>query len=154
MAESKPKTAFEEQFKKIKKLLKTIPQTPGVYKMKDQSGTIIYIGKAKNLKNRVAQYFNTSRSHSIKTKKMVEKIHDIDFIECDGEFEALVLETNLIKEFRPRYNVLMRDDKNYVYIKVSTNEDYPRLSITRKREKRRRPLLWSQVQSRCLRKAL
>lgn len=103
--------------------------------MKDEQDKIIYIGKAKVLKNRVAQYFNASRSHSIKTQKMVEKIRDIDFIECNSEFEALVLETNLIKEHRPKYNVLMRDDKSYVYIKVSVQEDYPRLSIVRRREK-------------------
>jgi excinuclease ABC subunit C len=125
----------DKTFKKIKKLLKSIPASPGVYKMKDEDDGIIYIGKAKVLKNRVAQYFNASRAHSIKTKKMVEKICDIDYIECNTEFEALVLETNLIKEHRPKYNILMRDDKNYVYIKVSVQEDYPRLSIVRRREK-------------------
>lgn len=128
-------SAFEQQFKKIKKLLKTIPEISGVYKMKDEGEKIIYIGKAKNLRHRVAQYFQLSKSQSIKVKKMVEKICDIDYIETNTEFEALVLETNLIKEYRPRYNVLMRDDKNYVYIKVSTNEDYPRISIVRRREK-------------------
>ncbi len=135
MSKEEKKPEEDQTFKKIKKLLKSIPKSPGVYKMKDENGQIIYIGKAKVLKNRVAQYFNASRSHSMKTKKMVEKIHDIDYIECNAEFEALVLETNLIKEHRPRYNILMRDDKNYVYIKVSVQEDYPRLSIVRKREK-------------------
>jgi excinuclease ABC subunit C len=135
MTEKKEITEEEKTFKKIKKLLKSIPESPGVYKMKDINDGIIYIGKAKVLKNRVAQYFNSSRAHSIKTKKMVEKIFDIDYIECTTEFEALVLETNLIKEYRPKYNILMRDDKNYVYIKVTIQEDYPRLSIVRKREK-------------------
>lgn len=124
-----------DHLEKVKKLLKSIPKKPGVYKMKDEQGKIIYIGKAKVLYNRVAQYFQMSKSHSIKVKKMVEKIHDIDTIVTNGEFEALVLETNLIKEHRPRYNVLMRDDKSYVYMKVTTNEDYPKLSIVRRRDK-------------------
>lgn len=135
MAEKREQTEAEKQLQKIKKLLKSVPDSPGVYKMKDQNDQIIYIGKAKVLKNRVAQYFNVSRAHSIKTKKMVEKICDIDYIECTSEFEALVLETNLIKMHRPKYNILMRDDKNYVYIRVSIQEDYPRISIVRKREK-------------------
>lgn len=125
----------EIQLEKIKKLLKTIPQSPGVYQMKDDSGTVIYVGKAKNLRHRVAQYFQLSKAQSIKVKKMVEKVCDVDYIETNSELEALMLETNLIKELRPRYNVLMKDDKNYVYIKVSTHEDYPRLSIVRQREK-------------------
>jgi|CXWL01.1.fsa_nt_gi excinuclease ABC subunit C len=128
------KTA-DAQLEKIKNLLKTIPQTPGVYKMKDETGQIIYVGKAKSLRHRVAQYFQLSKSQSIKVKKMVEKVCDVDYIETNSELEALMLETNLIKEIRPRYNVLMKDDKNYVYIKVSTHEDYPRLSIVRVREK-------------------
>ncbi|MDP3975516.1 MAG: excinuclease ABC subunit UvrC, partial [bacterium] len=120
---------------RIKKLLKTIPESPGVYKMKDEGGTIIYVGKAKNLRHRVAQYFQLGKNQSIKVQKMVEKISDVDFIEVTSELEALVLETNFIKELRPRYNVLMRDDKNYVYIKVHSGEDYPRVSITRQRQK-------------------
>lgn len=129
------KTDQEIQLEKIKKLLKTIPQSPGVYQMKDESGTVIYVGKAKSLRHRVAQYFQLSKGQSIKVKKMVEKVCDVDYIETNSELEALMLETNLIKELRPRYNVLMKDDKNYVYIKVSTHEDYPRLSIVRQREK-------------------
>jgi excinuclease ABC subunit C len=125
----------DDILEKIKNLLKTIPQTPGIYKMKDEKGEIIYVGKAKNLRNRVAQYFQLSKGQSIKVKKMAEKVCDIDYIECNSELEALMLETNIIKELRPRYNVLMKDDKNYVYIKVSTHEDYPRLSLVRKREK-------------------
>lgn len=125
----------EDPLEKIKKLLKTIPLTPGVYKMKDEKGEIIYVGKAKSLRNRVAQYFQLSKGQSIKVKKMVEKVCDVDYIETNSELEALMLETNIIKELRPRYNVLMKDDKNYVYIKVSTHEDYPRLSLVRKREK-------------------
>lgn len=121
---------------KIKALVKNIPQSPGVYQMKDETENIIYIGKAKNLKHRVAQYFG-AQEKSEKTKKMVEKIVDVDVIETNNELEALMLETNLIKQYRPKYNILMRDDKNYVYIKVSTHEDYPRLSIVRKREQDR-----------------
>ncbi len=127
---------MSDTLEKIKSLLKSLPQTSGVYKMKDESGAVIYVGKAKSLRSRVAQYFGAGRDHTIKTKKMVEKICDIEIVETSTEFEALILETNLIKELRPRYNVLMRDDKNYVYIKVSTAEDYPRISIVRKREKK------------------
>jgi len=130
-----PEEQAQAQLNKIKGFLKSIPENPGVYKMKDDQGQIIYIGKAKNLRKRVAQYFQLSKAQSIKVKKMVEKVSEVDYIMTNTEFEALVLETNLIKEYRPRYNVLMRDDKNYVYIKVSTNEDYPRLSIVRKRER-------------------
>jgi len=125
----------QDILEKIKSLLKSLPQTPGVYKMKDEKDEVIYVGKAKNLRHRVAQYFQLSKAQSLKVKKMVEKICDVDYIECNSELEALMLETNLIKELRPRYNVLMKDDKNYVYIKVSTHEDYPRLSLVRKREK-------------------
>ena len=133
--QEKMSDTVDKAFEKIKSILKSLPQTSGVYKMKDEEGKVIYVGKAKNLRSRVAQYFGAGKDHSIKTKKMVEKICDIEIVETSTEFEALILETNLIKELRPRYNVLMRDDKNYVYIKVTTQEDYPRLSIVRKREK-------------------
>jgi excinuclease ABC subunit C len=118
----------------LKHIISKLPSKPGVYKMKDASGGILYIGKAKDLKKRVSNYFQNNKKNA-KTKKLVEQIEDIDFIAVDSELEALILETNLIKEVRPKYNILMKDDKNYVYIKITVNEDYPRIFITRKLEK-------------------
>lgn len=117
---------------KIQQILSSISHSPGVYQMLDKNREIIYIGKAKNLKKRVRSYFQKSKNHAIKTKKMVEKIDDISCIETNSELEALVLETNMIKEHRPKYNILMKDDKNYVYIKI-TNEDFPQIYTVRKR---------------------
>ncbi len=119
----------------IQKILDQLPKSPGIYKMKNEEGRILYVGKAKNLRNRVRSYFQKSKDHSIRTKKMVSQISDIEFIVVDSELEALILETNLIKELRPKYNILMKDDKSYVYIKVTTNEDFPRITIVRQIEK-------------------
>ena len=98
-----------------------LPMTPGVYIMKDKSNKIIYIGKAKKLKNRVGQYFAFKSSHAPKVKKMVESVHDFDYILTDSEFEALVLECSLIKQNMPKYNILLKDDKGYSYIKITPN---------------------------------
>ena len=100
---------------------------PGCYIMKDKSGKIIYIGKAKNLKNRVTSYFRRGQDHLPKVWKMVSNVFDYDFIVTDSEFEALVLECSLIKQYTPKYNILLKDDKGYSYIKI-TDEDYPRIS--------------------------
>jgi len=96
-----------------------LPQTPGVYIMKNKQGKIIYIGKAKKLKNRVSQYFGSQNKHGIKVRKMVENVNDFDYILTDSEFEALVLEASLIKQNQPKYNILLKDDKGYSYIKVT-----------------------------------
>ncbi len=96
-----------------------LPLTPGVYIMKNKSGEIIYIGKAKALKNRVSQYFGSQRNHLTKVRKMVENVHDFDYILTDSEFEALVLECSLIKQNMPKYNILLKDDKGYSYIKIT-----------------------------------
>lgn len=104
-----------------------LPLTPGVYIMKNAKGKIIYIGKAKKLKNRVSQYFGSQNGHSLKVRKMVENIDDFDYILCDSEFEALVLEASLIKQNMPKYNILLKDDKGYSYIKV-TNDPYRKIS--------------------------
>lgn len=114
--------------------LEKLPQKPGVYMMKDASGKIIYVGKAKVLRNRVRQYFHASANHSVKTAVMVSKIYDLDYIICDSEMEALVLESNLIKENKPRYNILLKDDKHYPYIKITLNEEYPRMLFVRRIE--------------------
>ncbi len=116
----------------LKHLVKNLPVNPGVYKMKDSEGKIIYIGKAKNLKNRVSTYFNNSLDKSPRTLKMVSQVADFDYTVVDSDLEALMLETNLIKEVRPKYNILMKDDKNYVYIRVTTQETYPRITVVRK----------------------
>ena len=103
-----------------------LPLEPGCYLMKDRSGEIIYVGKAKALKNRVVSYFRENSSHNEKTKKMVSCVSDFDFIVTGSEFEALVLECSLIKHYRPKYNILLMDDKGYHYIHV-TDEPYPRI---------------------------
>lgn len=116
----------------IQEQLKKLPAEPGVYLMKDQFNNIIYVGKAISLKNRVRQYFQSSKNHSSKVKSMVKNIKSFEYIITDSELEALILECNLIKEYRPKYNVLLRDDKTYPYIKVTTNEDYPRVLKVRR----------------------
>ncbi len=119
---------------KIKAILKDLPHAPGVYKMKNDNGEVIYIGKAKDLSKRVRQYFRKNYQHSTRTRKLVENIDDIEVITVDTELESMILETNLIKQFKPKYNILMKDDKNYVYIKI-TDEDFPRIQIVRKIKK-------------------
>lgn len=112
--------------------LKAIPKNPGVYIMKNSKEEIIYIGKAKNLKNRVSSYFNNPNS-SLKTAQLVKNIHKIDFFICNSELEALILENNLIKIHQPKYNILLKDNKTYPYLKI-TNEKFPQISIVRSRK--------------------
>ncbi|MDD5955485.1 MAG: excinuclease ABC subunit UvrC [Lachnospiraceae bacterium] len=112
--------------------LKKIPNSPGVYIMHDKSDAIIYIGKAKSLTKRVHQYFQPSHDEGIKKKQMVEHIDHFEYIVTDSELEALVLENNLIKEHRPKYNTMLRDDKTYPYIKVTLGEGFPRVIFSRK----------------------
>lgn len=116
----------------IQEHLKQLPAEPGVYLMKDKFDNIIYVGKAKVLKNRVRQYFQSSKNHSSKVKSMVKNIDKFEYIITDSELEALILECNLIKKYKPKYNVLLRDDKTYPYIKITTNEDFPRVLKVRK----------------------
>jgi len=112
---------------KIQSVLNSLPKSPGIYLMKDAEGTIIYVGKAISLFNRVRSYFQESTEHSPKNRSMVAKIEDIEFLVVRNEVEALVLESNFIKQYRPKYNVLLRDDKSYPYIKVALTEDFPRV---------------------------
>lgn len=107
--------------------LKKLPASPGVYLMKDRDNNIIYVGKAVSLKNRVRQYFQSSRNHSKKVVSMVKNIDSFEYIITDSEVEALILECNLIKKYKPKYNILLKDDKTYPYIKVTVNEDFPRV---------------------------
>ncbi|MDU7903948.1 MAG: excinuclease ABC subunit UvrC [Peptostreptococcaceae bacterium] len=116
----------------IQEQLKKLPAEPGVYLMKNENDKIIYVGKAISLKNRVRQYFQSSKNHTSKVKSMVKNIAKFEYIITDSELEALILECNLIKQYRPKYNVLLRDDKTYPYIKVTVNEDYPRVLKVRK----------------------
>ena len=105
--------------------LSNLPTNPGVYLMKNEAGEIIYVGKAINLRNRVRSYFQKSRGHSPKVKMMVSHVADIEYIITDSEVEALILENNLIKKHSPWYNVRLKDDKTYPYIKVTTYEEFP-----------------------------
>lgn len=116
----------------IKQKLKNLPLCPGVYLMRDEEGKVIYVGKSKLLKNRVSQYFMHSKNHSPKTVAMVANIRDFDYMVTDTEVEALVLECNLIKKYRPKYNILLKDDKQYPYIKITVQEEFPRIYMTRK----------------------
>ena len=116
-------------FEQLRDKAHSLPLKPGVYIMQDKHSTVIYVGKAKALRNRVSQYFQDSASHSGKTRAMVSQIDHFDVIIADSEFEALVLECSLIKRHQPRYNILLKDDKGYPYIRLSTQEDYPRFSL-------------------------
>lgn len=111
----------------LKQKANRLPQSPGVYIMKDASGKIIYIGKAKALKNRVTQYFGSGNQHTHKVRQMVSRVCDFEYIICDSEFEALMLENSLIKQHQPKYNILLKDDKGYHYIKI-TNEKWRRIT--------------------------
>ncbi|MDK0787876.1 excinuclease ABC subunit UvrC [Clostridium perfringens] len=111
--------------------LKILPDKPGVYIMKNSLGEVIYVGKAKVLKNRVRQYFQNSKNHSEKVRAMVKNIAEFEYIVTDSEMEALILECNLIKKYSPRYNIALKDDKFYPFIKITINEDFPRVYVTR-----------------------
>ncbi|MFA9376773.1 MAG: excinuclease ABC subunit UvrC [Lachnotalea sp.] len=119
----------------IEEELKKLPPKPGVYIMHDEKDAIIYVGKAISLKNRVRQYFQSSRNKSVKIEQMVTKIRRFEYIVTDSEVEALVLECNLIKEYRPKYNTMLTDDKTYPYIRVTVNEAYPRIMLSRTMKK-------------------
>src|SRR6476661_8027064 len=111
-----------------------LPLTPGVYLYKDAHGKIIYVGKAKNLRSRVRSYFNEDRLADAKTDTLISEARDVDIIRVDNNKEALALENNLIKQYKPRYNILLRDDKTYPYIKL-TGEKFPRVYVTRRLRK-------------------
>lgn len=112
-------------FEELKEKAHSLPLAPGVYLMQDKSGQVIYVGKAKKLRNRVSNYFQDSASHTAKTRKMVSQIHHFDVIVAATEFEALVLECSLIKRHMPKYNILLKDDKGYPYLRIDLREEYP-----------------------------
>ncbi|HYO89423.1 MAG TPA: excinuclease ABC subunit UvrC [Candidatus Limnocylindrales bacterium] len=118
----------------IQTILRNLPLKPGVYLMKDERGGIIYVGKAKRLRHRVRSYFNSSAEHTTKTLKLRERIRDIDFIVEENEIKALILEETLIKRYRPQFNISLKDDKRYPYIRVSWNQPFPKVATTRRIE--------------------
>ncbi len=119
-------------FEELKEKALSLPYAPGVYIMRDKDNTVIYVGKAKKLKNRVSQYFQDTASHTPKTKLMVSKIHHFDVIVAASEFEALVLECSQIKRYMPKYNILLKDDKGYPYIRLDKKEAYPKITLVSK----------------------
>lgn len=112
--------------------IKNLPDNPGVYIMYNNENTVIYVGKAKNLKNRVSQYFHKNSNHTAKVLAMISNIDHFEYIITSTEFEALVLECNLIKQYMPKYNILLKDDKSHPYIKITLNEEYPRIMLSHK----------------------
>lgn len=119
-------------FDELKEKALSLPYAPGIYIMRDQTDKVIYVGKAKKLKNRVSQYFQDTASHTPKTRIMVSKIHHFDVIVAASEFEALVLECSLIKRYMPKYNILLKDDKGYPYLRLDMREVYPKITLVSK----------------------
>tara|TARA_B100000686_G_C16805020_1_gene989290 strand:- start:3448 stop:5277 length:1830 start_codon:yes stop_codon:yes gene_type:complete len=116
----------------LKDILEKMPKLPGIYMMKDAEGTILYIGKAKSLANRVRSYFRDTKSLISRTQVMMKRVRDISFLTTETEREALILESNFIKKHQPRYNVLLKDDKHYPYLRITIREKYPRLEVVRR----------------------
>ena len=116
-------------FDELKEKALTLPYAPGVYIMRDKTDKVIYVGKAKKLKNRVSQYFQDTASHTPKTRMMVSRIHHFDVIVAASEFEALVLECSLIKRYMPKYNILLKDDKGYPYLRLNMKDIYPKIEL-------------------------
>ena len=120
---------------KLEMKVKNLPDSPGVYLFKNKEGKIIYIGKAKSLKNRVRTYFQSNGNHDLKTSRLVTMVADFDLMVTDSEIEALILEANLVKEHKPRYNINLKDDKHFPYVKVIINEPFPRVLVVRRLER-------------------
>ena len=118
----------------IEELLRQLPNSPGVYIMRNIRGNILYVGKSNNLRNRVRSYFSSQQKLTPKTQLLVEQIHDFEYFVVTSDQEALILELNLIKRYWPPYNVLLKDDKTFPYLKFNVQEDWPRLYITRRLE--------------------
>jgi excinuclease ABC subunit C len=122
----------EAMNQKLEKKLKNLPKKPGVYFHKSASGEIIYVGKAAILRNRVRQYFQQSRARDPKTELLVSEIDDVTWLEVDSEIQALFLESEMIKRYMPRYNILLRDDKHYQYVRIDFKSDHPIVQIVRR----------------------
>lgn len=122
-----------DNLERLRKKALALPTSPGVYIMKNAKEEIIYIGKAKSLKNRVSQYFGAGNQHTLKVRKMVSNVENFEYILCDSEFEAFILESSLIKQHKPKYNILLKDDKGYFYVKI-TNEKWPRIRFVKQKD--------------------
>ncbi len=122
-----------ERIERLREKALSLPLTPGVYLMKDKSGKIIYVGKSKAMKNRVSSYFIDIKGHAVKTAKMVSLVHDFEYMLTDTNMEALALENRLIKLYKPKFNIKLKDDKTYPYLRIDLGSEYPKLSFTRKR---------------------
>ncbi|MEK6546547.1 MAG: GIY-YIG nuclease family protein, partial [Nitrospinota bacterium] len=138
----------------LKEILQKLPVKPGVYILKDSNEHILYIGKANNLRSRVRSYFQNSASLSPRIKSMVSLVVDVDYVVTENEVEALILESNLVKKHKPKYNVILRDDKHYPYLKLATEEMYPYLSIVRRVKKDKGIYFGPYVSPKSLRKTL
>ncbi|HEX8618870.1 MAG TPA: excinuclease ABC subunit UvrC [Thermoanaerobaculia bacterium] len=133
---------YSDRIDRLKERLKEIPDRPGVYLHKNTDGDVIYVGKARNLKNRVTSYIVGRGARDTKTMTLVNEIDSIDFVTTNNELEAILLENNLIKAHQPRYNILLRDDKSYPYLKVTMSEDYPRVVFTRRMDRKKGDLFF------------
>jgi excinuclease ABC subunit C len=133
---------MSDRSERLKARLKELPDRPGVYMHKNAEGEVIYVGKARNLKNRVASYVVGRGARDTKTMSLINEIDTIDFVTTNNELEAILLENNLIKTNQPRYNILLRDDKSYPYIKVTMSEDYPRVVFTRRLDRKKGDLFY------------
>ena len=117
--------------KALEQKLKDLPRSPGVYFHKSKSGEIIYVGKAAVLKNRVRQYFQSTRDMDVKTRALVEEIYDTDWVETESELDALFLESEMVKRYMPRFNILLRDDKSQMFVRIDMKSEWPVVSFTR-----------------------
>src|SRR6266436_3389266 len=111
--------------------VKQFPTTPGVYLMKDGQGRVLYVGKAKNLRNRASHYFSKAAAEDMRTSDLVPLIADIDFVPAESEVDALLMEARLVKDIQPRFNVVLKDDKTFPYLQIRVREDFPRVEFTR-----------------------
>src|SRR5438874_11650921 len=133
---------MSDRSERLKARLKELPDRPGVYMHKNAEGEVIYVGKARNLKSRVGSYLVGRGARDSKTMSLINEIDTIDFVTTNNELEAILLENNLIKSNQPRYNILLRDDKSYPYIKVTMSEDYPRVVFTRRLDRKKGDLFF------------
>src|SRR5262249_31763892 len=134
--------------------VKQFPTTPGVYLMKDAQGVVIYVGKAKNLRNRASTYFTKAAAEEQRTAELVKHIADIDFVPADSEVDALLMESRLVKDIQPRFNRDLRDDKSYPYLQIRIREEFPRVEFTRKPRGRGVKLYGPFTSARSLRMAI
>src|SRR6266853_63731 len=133
---------MSDRFERLKIRLKELPDRPGVYMHKNAEGEVIYVGKARNLRSRVGSYLAGRGARDTKTMSLINEIETIDFVTTNNELEAILLENNLIKSNQPRYNILLRDDKSYPYIKVTMSEPYPRVVFTRRVDRKKGDLFF------------